>query len=65
MSFGFPQVDKFEGKKFMLIHGNADDNVHYQQSMLLARALERKDIMFQQMVSIIFQFFVDRLVLLT
>lgn len=35
---------------FLLVHGNADDNVHYQQSMVLARALELADIMFEQMV---------------
>lgn len=34
--------------QFMLVHGNADDNVHYQQSMVLARALEVADIMFDQ-----------------
>lgn len=35
--------------EFFLIHGNADDNVHYQQSMVLARALEKNDILFEQL----------------
>uniref|UniRef100_A0A348G603 Venom dipeptidyl peptidase 4 n=1 Tax=Odontomachus monticola TaxID=613454 RepID=A0A348G603_ODOMO len=36
------------GKKYMLIHGTGDDNVHYQQAAALAKTLERQDIMFQQ-----------------
>ncbi|XP_020277836.1 venom dipeptidyl peptidase 4 isoform X2 [Pseudomyrmex gracilis] len=36
------------GKKFMLIHGTADDNVHYQQAMALAKSLEYDDILFEQ-----------------
>jgi len=35
--------------KFFLVHGNADDNVHYQQSMVLARALEKADVVFEQL----------------
>uniref|UniRef100_A0A1B6C3C1 Venom dipeptidyl peptidase 4 n=1 Tax=Clastoptera arizonana TaxID=38151 RepID=A0A1B6C3C1_9HEMI len=41
-------VENFRGKMFYLIHGNADDNVHYQQSMMLSRSLELKDILFYQ-----------------
>lgn len=35
-------------KTYMLVHGTLDDNVHFQQGMLLARALERADIQFKE-----------------
>lgn len=43
------QAEQFRGKNYLLVHGNADDNVHYQQAMQLARALEQADVPFEQM----------------
>ncbi len=40
---------KLKGKKVLLVHGTADDNVHYQQSMMITRALEEADVLFQQL----------------
>ncbi|XP_014479089.1 PREDICTED: venom dipeptidyl peptidase 4 isoform X2 [Dinoponera quadriceps] len=42
------RVRGIRGKKYMLIHGTEDDNVHYQQAMALAKSLERRDILFEQ-----------------
>jgi dipeptidyl-peptidase-4 len=38
-------------KKYMLVHGTLDDNVHVQQSFVLSRVLERNDIEFKEIVS--------------
>lgn len=46
------KAKKLKDKQFLLIHGTRDDNVHYQNSMLFAKVLERNDIMFRQMVSV-------------
>ncbi|CAG9768482.1 unnamed protein product [Ceutorhynchus assimilis] len=41
-------VEALRGKLYFIIHGNADDNVHYQQAMVLIKALEAADIPFMQ-----------------
>lgn len=41
-------VEGIRDKKYMLIHGTADDNVHYQQAMALGYVLARSDILFEQ-----------------
>lgn len=42
---------QFEQKKYLLVHGTNDDNVHFQHSMILARYLQKNDVTFSQMVN--------------
>ncbi|XP_026326688.1 venom dipeptidyl peptidase 4-like isoform X2 [Hyposmocoma kahamanoa] len=40
---------KLRGRKYLLVHGTGDDNVHYQHSLQLAKVLQHADIPFEQM----------------
>lgn len=43
-------IQVFNKVKLLLMHGEADDNVHYQQSSLFAELLQEENIHFTQLV---------------
>ncbi|XP_031781450.1 venom dipeptidyl peptidase 4 [Nasonia vitripennis] len=44
------KVEHLRNRMFYLIHGTADDNVQFQQSMVLVRSMAKKGILFRQQV---------------
>lgn len=46
------KAEQLRGRRYLIIHETADDNVHFQHSMQFAKELQRADIAFEQMVNI-------------
>ncbi|XP_072936332.1 venom dipeptidyl peptidase 4 isoform X2 [Epargyreus clarus] len=42
-------VEYLRDKKYLLVHGTGDDNVHFQHSLQLAKEMQHADIPFEQM----------------
>lgn len=42
---------QLKGKKYSLVHGSFDDNVHSQHAMMLARILQKHNVEFSQLVN--------------
>lgn len=49
-TYKYVNLSNLNTKQLYLIHGSADDNVHYQQSMIFSKILQRNNILFQQQV---------------
>ncbi|CAK1549748.1 unnamed protein product [Leptosia nina] len=43
------KAGKLRGRRYLIVHGTGDDNVHFQHSMQFAKELQRADIAFEQM----------------
>ncbi|XP_055381932.1 venom dipeptidyl peptidase 4 [Condylostylus longicornis] len=43
-------ISNFKNHDFLLMHGVADDNVHFQQSLQLSKILQRNNIFFEEMM---------------
>ncbi|XP_058063063.1 venom dipeptidyl peptidase 4 [Anopheles bellator] len=43
-------AEKLRDKQFLMVHGTADDNVHFQQSVVFSRALSSKGALFKQLI---------------
>lgn len=41
------KVENYRGKSLLVDHGVADDNVHYQQTLMFTEAMQRADVYFQ------------------